>query len=140
MIGDQYDRSAPPGRVASERDDIVLIAPDVEYDQHVATSHVEQSVAPNANSRRHMPNVGPDEAKMRREIARERVREAAAEQMHAAFPVAEQPDNRQKICFGKMPERAEKIGDCRLCEWIDQRSLRPRGRAARARLVSGEAN
>ena len=68
-------------------------------------------------------------AEMRREIARQRVGEAAAEKMHAAFPVAEQTDNRRKICFGKMPERAPKIGDCRLREWIDERSLeasRPR--------------
>ena len=81
--------SAPP-RAASarERDDVVLIAPDVEDDQHVAPVYVEQTVAPDADARGHVPDVGPDKAEMRREIARQRVGEAAADQMHAAPPVA----------------------------------------------------
>ena len=50
LIGDQHDLSPPRRRVARERDDVVLITPDVEYDQNVASSYVEQTVAPNANS------------------------------------------------------------------------------------------
>ena len=50
LIGDQHDLRSTGRRVPRERDDILLITPDVENDQHVASPYVEQSVAPHADA------------------------------------------------------------------------------------------
>ena len=70
-----------------------------------------------------MPHVGPHEAEVRGKVARQGVGETAANQMHAAPPVAQQLDNRRKIVLGKIAERALQIGDGRFGERIDERAL-----------------
>ena len=88
MIGDQHHLCSPGRRVPRERDDVLLVASDIENEHDVASPNVKQAVAPDADAGRNVPDVGPHKAEVRGEIASQGVSEPAAKEMHAAPPIA----------------------------------------------------
>ena len=100
--------------VSAKPQQAVLVAPDVEDQQHVAPVHVDQPVAPVALLAGEVKDVGPDDRQVRRHVARHRIGEAPADQHGLRPRIGEQRHDVGDLAFGDMTERGADIVERRL--------------------------
>ena len=107
--------------VSHKRHDVLLVAADVEGDDHVLAADLDHPVAPEGGLALDEIHMAAHDAEMALGIARERAGEAAAGEMDVPARIAEQGHHRLELGRGDVLHRGPQIPDHRFRKGSERR-------------------